>query len=245
MKIVVAEKHKDLYDFIKQLPKGEYPVDEIIRNHRNTVTKVTVNGKIYIAKQYVRPLFHNRIAYTFLRKSKARRAYEYALELIRRGIGTAEPVAYIEIRKKGLFHTGFFISEFIDEPLLHDVGKEPDKEHILREFAAFTANLHQQGIVHHDYNSCNILFKFENGKYRFSMIDINRMNFRKHLSEKQCFKAMKRMDLETDDLIRYVREYARCRQWEEEYVLEGVFTYRDKFLERQRRKKERKEKNLR
>lgn len=237
MKIVIAEKYKHLTDFIQQLPLEKYPIDEVIRNHRNTVTKVTVDGGVYIVKKYIRPKFHNRLVYTFLRKSKARRSYEYALELKKRGIGTADPVAYIEIKENGLFHTGFFVSEFIDEPLLEEIEKKPECEQILREFAEFTVNLHQQGVAHYDYNPCNILFRQENGKYKFSMIDINRMSFRKKLSKNECLNCMKRIDFEIPTLTAYVRMYSDIRGWLPELTLGEFYTLRGQFMAKKAMKK--------
>jgi len=240
MKIVIAEKYAYLSDFIRSLPAGTTPPDEVIRDYRNILTKVKVDGKVYVVKQYVRPRFYNRIAYTFFRKSKARRSYEYALELIRRGIGTAEPVAYIEIRQGGLFHTGFFVSEFIDEPLLSTIGERPDKEQLLDEFAQFTADLHTQGIVHHDYNPHNVLFRPENGGYHFWLIDINRMSFHRSLSKRQCLDGMKRIGFEFPILTNYVYLYALKRDWHPEYTLGTFFTLRENFLKRPRRKQARK-----
>ncbi|MCD8186531.1 MAG: lipopolysaccharide kinase InaA family protein [Rikenellaceae bacterium] len=236
MKIVIAEAFENLSDFIRNLPQGSHPVDEVIRDHRNILTKVTLEGKTYVIKQYVRPRFYNRIAYTFLRKSKARRSYEYAFELFRRGIGTANPVAYIEIKKGGLFYTGYFVSEFLDQPLLTTLEEYPERLQVLEDFVDFTVRLHQQGIIHRDYNPLNILYRKEAGNYRFSIIDINRMNFRKKLSKRQCLNSMKRLGFDYPLLAQYVSRYAQKRGWYPEYTLGKFFTLREKFLKPRRKK---------
>ncbi len=78
-------------------------------DRRNTVRKIELTGgRIFVLKQYKRPTRLNQFAYTLFRKSKARRAYEYALRLQQLGFETAAPVAYLEISRHGLFHTGIF-----------------------------------------------------------------------------------------------------------------------------------------
>lgn len=55
-----------------------------------------MNGLEINVKRYRVPIFINRIAYTFFRKSKACRAYNNAFEVIKRGFETPESIAYIE-----------------------------------------------------------------------------------------------------------------------------------------------------
>ena len=204
--------YEHLREWIGNLPGEDPNTFKVIRNHRNTLFKATVDRKMYVVKRFKRPNPFNRIVYSFLRRSKARRAYEYAERLLDRGIETAAPVAWIEIRKKGLFHTGYFVSEYLSDPLLEEVENHYDRDRILDDFARFTAGLHLRGIVHGDYNVGNILFRQQNGKYRFAVIDNNRIRFRKP-SRQGCVNELKRTGLPTPSLVRVADQYALIRGW--------------------------------
>lgn len=138
-KIVLSPTYAYLQQEIRKIPAGDYRILETYCDRRNMVRKIELaGGRIFVLKQYKRPTRLNQFAYTLFRKSKACRAYEYALRLQQLGFETAAPVAYLEISRHGLFHTGYFLSEFIAHPLLNTL-QEGDEESrkILEDFAAF------------------------------------------------------------------------------------------------------------
>ena len=95
-KIILNPQYKSLYTFIETLPQNFNAGGEIVQDRRNTIKKFKVNGLEINVKRYRVPIFINRIAYTFFRKSKACRAYNNAFEVIKRGFETPESIAYIE-----------------------------------------------------------------------------------------------------------------------------------------------------
>ena len=125
MKVKVHPDYKHLNRFIESIPSGMREGDEVLRDERNLLYKTTAGGIVFTVKRYKRPGLFNRFVYTFFRKTKARRSYEYAEQLLQKGIGTSAPAAYIEIKKNGLFDVGYFVSEFIGEPLLYREGNTP------------------------------------------------------------------------------------------------------------------------
>ena len=81
-KIILNPQYKSLYTFIETLPQNFNAGGEIVQDRRNTIKKFKVNGLEINVKRYRVPIFINRIAYTFFRKSKACRAYNNAFEVI-------------------------------------------------------------------------------------------------------------------------------------------------------------------
>ena len=113
MKKVINAEYASMTSEFLEVVKGNYTPDVVFCNKRNVVEKVTIAGEVFVVKRYKRPILINRIIYCFFRKSKARRAYEYAVELLKRGVDTPYPVAYFEQYKNGLFDCGIFISKYV------------------------------------------------------------------------------------------------------------------------------------
>ena len=113
MKVHIHPHYAAYESYIRAIPSEEYEREEVYCNRRNTVERVRFGDKDFVIKKYKRPALINCLIYTWFRKSKAQRAFEYAELFLQRGIETAPPVAYIEIKKNGFFHTGYFISEYL------------------------------------------------------------------------------------------------------------------------------------
>lgn len=225
MKIVINPIYEFLTAFIEKLPCEDLVGGEMIRDQRNTIQKITIQGITLVIKRYKKPNSLNRFAYRYVRKSKARRAYEYALRLLDMGIGTAQPVAYIEVSQNGWFHTGYFISEYMTYPLLETIGdyEESARNKILRDFARFTVDLHHKGVVHKDYNLGNIFFYEQEGNpdCQFALIDINRMRF-KRPGRAGCRNNLAVMGLPLPSLTLVAEEYAKIRGWNPALFSGGV-----------------------
>jgi len=192
MKIFIAEEYTGLTASINKIPEGRYTVEETYCNNRNVVERVRIEDYPLVIKRYKRPTIANCFIYTFLRKSKAQRSYEHAQRLLEAGIETARPVAYIEIRHKGLFHTGYFISEYLPYSNLIETyeSQSPDEQQLLVEdFVRFTLRLHEAKILPLDYNPGNILVHHEQDGYHFALVDINRMQFGRKPTLKQVMKS--------------------------------------------------------
>ncbi|MDR2145097.1 MAG: lipopolysaccharide kinase InaA family protein [Tannerella sp.] len=215
MKIVINPSYAHLREYISDIPYHRYKCDKVYRNKRNTVEEVTApDGTKLVIKRYKRPTLANMVVYTFLRWSKPRRSCIFAGRLGKYGIQTAEQVAYIETFKWGFFHTGYSITRFIPDELLEKVNTLPEKERdtVLYHFARFTYDLHLKGIKHGDYSAGNVFFRRENGRYIFTLIDINRMQFRRRMTKKACMKEFRRL-LNRKGMITVAEHYAALRGW--------------------------------
>lgn len=182
-----------------------------IHKARNELKIIEIEGIKTVVKSFKVPHLLNRIVYTFFRKSKAYKSYHNALHLRELNISTPEPIALIEFFESGLLGESYFISEFfaydftIRTPLLEPLE---DREAIFIAFAAYTYTLHQKGIWHLDYSPGNILIKQTESGYQFSIVDINRMEFRE-ISPIQGCENFNKLWASDEELEIMGREYAR------------------------------------
>ncbi|CAI8206818.1 MAG: Uncharacterised protein [Flavobacteriaceae bacterium] len=156
---------------------GEY----LTKGDRNVIKKATINGLTLTIKKFKTPHFFQALVYTYLRKSKARRSFEYAKKLIGYGINTPFPIAYAERFNWGLKES-YYVSEFIDYDLdfrvLNHKPLYANRDEILTQFATFTFKLHENNINFLDHSPGNTLITIsENNTYDFYLIDLNRMRF--------------------------------------------------------------------
>ncbi len=238
MKTVIHPKYTALASSFADVVNGNYTPDFVFCNKRNVVEKVTIAGKEFVIKRYKRPHFINSIAYRLFRKSKARRAYEYAVRLLECGIDTPHPVAYFETYRKGLFDYGIFISEYVPYKLFYEIYAKTvtveERNAILDDFVDFMLQVHQKGVVPMDMNAGNIFYHKDagDGHYRFALTDINRMKFNASpgiyemaFSFEQCF-------MELDKLIDLARAYNRRRGTPTINILHQILCCRMKRMRR-------------
>lgn len=183
--------------------------NQTIHKARNELKIINHSGIDTVVKAFKVPNIINRFAYSFLRSSKASKSYEYSLKI---GDFTPKPIGYVEFYSSGLLGESFFVSEkfnydfTIREPLLDK--SFPNKEEILKSFARFTFELHENNIFHHDYSPGNILVKKESDAYVFKIVDINRMKFMP-LSNDIRLKNFAKLWMLDDDLKVVANEYSK------------------------------------
>jgi serine/threonine protein kinase len=154
---------------------------QTIHKARNELKVIPFNDINTIVKSFKVPNILNKIIYSFLRDSKAKRSYEYSLRISK---FVPKAIGYIEFYESGLLNNSYFISEkfeytyTIREALKKKLNKTEDEYNkIYRAFAKFTYELHEDNIFHHDYSPGNILIKDTDDGLEFKIVDINRMSF--------------------------------------------------------------------
>jgi hypothetical protein len=179
---VVHPKFELLKPELVKAVKGFSDIDEYItRVERNVIKKLTLDGQSYTIKSFKKPSFFQGLVYQFLRKTKAKRSFEYASKLIECSINTPFPVAYSETFSAGLKES-YYISEHIDydfdfRVLIHN-PKYPKRVEILKQFTRFCFKLHENKVNFLDHSPGNTLIRETGeGKYEFYLIDLNRMRF--------------------------------------------------------------------
>lgn len=111
-----------------------------------------------------------------LRPVKARREFELAAELTRRGIPTPRPLAWgVESRGPG---ASWLVTETVAdaEPLLAVLARPLTpavRQTLARELGALLARLHEAGVVHRDIHPGNVLVSCAGGNPRLWLIDLH------------------------------------------------------------------------
>jgi hypothetical protein len=199
---------KPSFESIRKIFAGD---DHSIHKARNELKIIELDGIKTVVKSFKVPHLLNRIVYTYFRKSKAYKSYHNALHLKELGISTPKPIALIEFYESGLLGESFFIAEYFEydftirTPLLEPLE---DREAIFKAFAAYTYGLHQKGVWHLDYSPGNILIKRTDKGYQFSIVDINRMEFRPISTLEGC-ENFNKLWASDEQLEIMGREYAR------------------------------------
>jgi hypothetical protein len=150
-----------------------------IEDPRNAAAKLTVKQPI---KMYPHKAFLDRF-----KPSKAKRSWNGAIELLRRGIGTAQPIAYFEKADDKTLKQNFYICEHVQadfsigeifaafargESSYHGLTPET----VYKQFAQFCQNMHGRLVYFRDFSGGNILVKQDQNKQlSFSLIDTARL----------------------------------------------------------------------
>ena len=221
--IFINTKFSYLDNFIRRLPDDFSNSGELIYIGRNDVRVIKVNGLILAVKYFKQLTLANRYIYATIRKSKARRAYEHTSLLLEKGITSPENVAYINCYKYGMLYKAYYVSLYTDYKPFKDLLALPilETEGALKAFARFTYKLHRNGVFHNDYNISNILYRFTDNQYDFSLIDNNRMSFLDY-SCKKGMNSLKRFSVPIDILGIIATEYAKEASFNDYTILEFI-----------------------
>jgi len=163
--------------------------DYVTKGERNVIKKIKIGGVSLNIKKFKTPNRFQSLVYQFLRKSKAKRSFEYASKLIALDIKTPFPVGYLECFSVGL-RESFYISEHIDydfdfRELIHNPQFKKRNE-VLRQFTEFTFRLHENNVNFLDHSPGNtLILEHQKDKYHFYLIDLNRMRFESMSFEKR------------------------------------------------------------
>lgn len=213
MRLILNPRFGHLRDFVLSLPDKfeQMPCERVLRCLRNDVRLICVGGDRLVVKSFARPSMLNRFVYGLLRASKAERAYTHALRLRELGIGTPEPVAALNVRRWGMLRCSFFVSLYSDYHPIDMLDSTPNvaMEPALDALTDFIIRLHDRGVVHHDLNISNMLYKrLDDGSYDFQIVDINRMEFRHHLSQGERLANLRKFNCAPATYFEILGRYA-------------------------------------
>ncbi len=218
---------------------------ETLRNKRNHLKTDTWNNTKVCIKSYKKATIANRIIYGYIRQSKARRSYNYALQLKKLNIQTPAPIGFLEQRNKaGLLEESYYVCQyekslfsFADVPYLEIPTEE--KQNIINAFVKYTCdNLYDNKIYNTDYNGTNILIDKMGDAYTFSLIDINRLHFGKKMNKHKELKNLNMLVSDPITLCMIAKAYAKTRHAEVIKTTYELFTL--KYLEGKKRRTKKK-----
>ena len=231
MDIRIYSEDSLLLPILKEMPKT-FEKGQLLFNGRNEIRRFDINGLDLVAKRYKRHDCFKQIVYSFFRKNKARRSYENAQELRRRGYVTPREIAYIECWEHGLIKQVYYLCEFTDAKAIRPelIDRDPFNRELATAYAQYVATLHETGVLHRDLNPTNVLFA-RNEKcavereapYCFQLIDINRMQFFDSAVPKAVCMENLTLFWWLTDVYRYVLQvYADSRHWTADDIQEAV-----------------------
>ncbi len=228
---------KTLDDFILNFDsKGQDYGDQ----DRNSLKLFTLNDTVLNAKSFKVPNLINKIAYRFFRKSKAQRSFEYANKLQELNIGTPQPVAFYEFKNVFTFGKSYYLSQHLDYDITYrELTTDftiPNYEAILRAFTRFTFTLHENQVNFLDHSPGNTLIEYNNGDYKFYLVDLNRMNFGE-LSFNERIKNFAKLTIHKSMVEIMSHEYAKCINADKTEVFNLMWTYTNEFQEKFHRKR--------
>lgn len=235
---------KDIFLMVENFTKtGE----DFIIGQRNSIKLFNIQDVKVNIKSFKIPNLINKIAYRYFRKSKARRSFEYATRLLENGIGTPQPIAYLENYNWLGLNDSYYACEHLQCDLtfreLLERADYPDHDKILRQFTRFSYKLHQKGIEFKDHSPGNTLIKKSaDGHYDFFLVDLNRMNFHEKMSFDLRMKNLCRLTPVKDMVKVMSNEYAKISGESEDLIFETLWSKTAKFQEKFYRKKRLKKK---
>ena len=228
--LVLHPSFQGLEAFMQSLPERfERGEGILIHDGRNQLRRIPYQGTEYVVKSFRRPIFINRWVYGTLRPSKALRSYQNALALQRIGVGTPQPVGYMNLRSGVLFDRSYFVTVASACPYRYEdlfTQEFPYQEEVLRAIARTTARLHEHGMAHKDYGRANILFRqLPDGPVHIEIVDMNRMALGP-LDVKAGCKNFERLPA-TPEMHRVLAdEYAKARGFDARQCYELMQAYR-------------------
>lgn len=238
VKSVVNPDYAHIADYINNIPSVFDTEGMLVYSGRNIVRRLTSpDGTPLIVKRFKFPNPIQRIAYSFYRPSKAKRAYEYGLKLLEMGFDTPCPIAYMETRNKCLFSHGYFVSTVDDRPdcTILRTDRHFDNDRLANDLMEFFTHLHDKGVLHGDTNLSNFLYEKKGDKYHFSIIDTNRSKFiTPPVTKDQCLTNLVRLTHVTDLLHQLVTTYANLRGWDAQQATTQVATMLKNFEQRRK-----------
>jgi tRNA A-37 threonylcarbamoyl transferase component Bud32 len=213
----VSPKYSLAKDFIAHIPEL-FSIEgqgEVLDMRRNKIKVFNTQWGEWVVKSYKVPMLFQRVIYTFFRKTKASRAFAYAGRLRKMGLDSPEPVAYIEIKNRWIYEEGYFIYSKCNDPFVYpQLVDIPHYDKSLADaVAGFLAEIHSKGVKHGDLNLTNILYRREGDHYHFTIIDINRCKFKRHLTKEDCYNDLRRVTHRRDLYDHIIAKYASLRGW--------------------------------
>lgn len=221
---------------------------EIFKN-RNAIRQYELGDDSVVVKQFTLPIAFNRFVYRWLRKSKAQRSYEYAMQLRALGVGSPEPLGFCDTGS--LWQVGYCYYASRTSKLRYNYheavnGKQPDEDKFLRTLAKTVARMHEGGFWHKDLSGNNILWdRVDEGgnpldatasaqddyKIAIELIDLNRMRLGKVSLELGCAN-FQRIGMSEKQQMLVAETYAAERGFDAKECFQHIVAARNRLLRR-------------
>ena len=194
-----------------------------IKGSRNTIKLFRINDLVLNIKSFKKPGIIKKIIYKYLRKSKAKRSFEFGNTLLEKGFLTPKPIGFIENFDCIGLNKSYFCCEHLDNSFTIGAvfmdANFKNRDLILRGFANFFYQMHESGIEFLDNSLGNTLVKLENNHYQYYLVDLNRMKFDVAMSGYDRMKNLSRLTLDQSVLQTIANEYSKLYTTSNEHEL--------------------------
>ena len=243
----IAESYGDYSAQIGELPGRLANQGATLHARRNLLKTLVLSrpGREAIevvVKAFAVPARLRGFVYAHLRESKARRSMTTAQKLLELGVCTPDPVACIEHRARGCLRHTYYVSRFwrhdydLTALLYRGISRGSDTQTLLEQLARFTLAQHDHGVLHRDYNPGNILVRSTAGRFDFSVVDLNRIRF-KRMNMNDRISGLVRLTNFVDDRRIIGCHYARLHGIDPEHFCRRLEAEQRQFEARRRRLK--------
>jgi len=224
MRYEINPSYSLLEEKILDIPRIFENEGQVIQDGRNLIKSIKIDDLIFNIKSFKTPNLINKYAYRYLRKSKAKRSFQYGSKLLKLGVSTPDPVAYIEYSKLGGLTRSYYISiqaEY-DYTFRELIGQNIENiNDVLIEFTRFTYNFHKQGIYFIDHSPGNTLIKENDSGFNFYLVDLNRTKFTS-IDIDLGIKNFYRLGSTKEMVEVMAKEYAKLWNTDENSVIEKM-----------------------
>jgi len=192
--VVGDEEERTQLNAIHPSQIGAPSPDALLRHTRNAVWTVpdprNPAGRLVIKKP-VKMHGYKKLLGRF-KPSKGMRSWNGAVELLRRGIETAQPVAFFEKKGNARIMQSYYICEHVNADFSarqlcstfaagEKIYQGISEEDAYRQLCEFLFTMHKRGVFFRDLSGGNILIKkSEDNRLTFSLIDTGRAHFFDH-----------------------------------------------------------------
>lgn len=227
---------------IEQIPSRFENEGEVMYQLRNCIKKIGVNEEMWNVKSFQIPITFNQFIYRHIRRSKAERSYKTALQLLKLGISTPQPIAYIVEKNLLGIRRSYYITQQIDyDYTLGDLFRNPpqDAPQIITECLKYISSFHRKGLFFIDLSVGNILIKRQpDGGFTFYLIDLNRASFyNRPLTCSESVKAFCRLDTTYKQKQMVLQQYAQISGFSYDEVMQHYKQHEEEDNRRRRMKK--------
>lgn len=230
-KIIINQEFEYLRPVIESIPDSFKWMGVTVQAGRNEIKYFDTHGITLVIKYFNKITLINRIIYALFRKPKSQRSFENSMYLIKNGINTPTPIAYVSLYESFMLVKDFFIYVHLDFQHLNRLLSNPlpESANALRDFARFTYSLHNKGIFHGDYHFKNILYSNDGSYYSFALIDNNRIKIDRY-NYKKGLSNLKRLQLPIENLAVICSEYSRLSKVDELKTTFDIILFRLQYL---------------
>lgn len=212
--------HMNWHDALLQLYTTD-AVGSVLHSGRNIVSRQQLQGRTVVVKHFRNRGLRKKIAYK-IRSSKARRSFEHALQIMKAGLLSPQPIAWREDWQGGWLQQSFYVCDFVDAAYtVWDLKKDavPGNKGCIAQLGALIGKLHNAGLHHQDLTPGNVLLCQVEQGFDMYVIDCNRMLVG-DVSQQTGLHALVRMGLEGAHIDPYVAAYAAERELNEDWCQE-------------------------